>query len=92
MNEPMRPRQHDATRAEVRRGARGGERTETIRLGDRVTVRIPRGSALGQLCDDEGLSRTRRATVLDPKASPELQPLLRFAVLGDHEVPRAWLR
>lgn len=62
-----------------------------ITLGARVTVTIPANTALGALCIEQGLSRRRRATVLDPKVDGRM-PLVSFAsVIGDHEVPAEWV-
>lgn len=62
-----------------------------LEIGQRVTVAIPKRTALGALCDEEGFARRRRATVVDPQDGR--RALLRFSGgLGDHDLPRDWVR
>lgn len=68
-----------------------------LEIGQRVDVYIPKGTALGALCDEEGFARRRRATVVDPQDGRGVErssPLVRFepAALGTCEVLREWVR
>lgn len=51
--------------------------TRTLQIGERVSVLIPKGTALGAFMDRQGFARRRRVTVIDPQDGRF--PLVRFS-------------
>lgn len=58
-----------------------------MREGDRVTIYIPKDTALGALHEEESASRRRTVTVIDPDLL-----LVDLTWAGQHEIPKEWLR
>lgn len=63
-----------------------------LQTGERVSVVIPKRTALGALCDEEGFARRRRATVVDPEDGTRYVMVRFSGGLGRHEVPQEWVR
>lgn len=55
--------------------------------GDCIRIYIPKNVALGALHDEEGASRRRVVTVIDPCIM-----LVDLTWAGQHEIPRNWIR
>jgi hypothetical protein len=62
-----------------------------IRAGSKVRISIPKRTALGALHEEEGASRRRVVTVVDPMPGTG-NPLVHLGWAGQHEIPAAWIK
>lgn len=62
-----------------------------MKPGDRVRIYIPKGSALGALHDEEGASRHRVVTIVDPSHNKQT-PLVDLTWAGHHQIPLVWIK